>query len=189
MCAAPNFNCLALPWHIVLLEPCWWLTRFHTHFCDPLGLPAWPQEMEADAHIKDGHAGAVTLRAFRNAAGSLRGDLSEGCDSWAVGQGWVAVTPICLRSGEAGLRGLPGAGATAGDHRLGSAPCLPPIAADMPLTAAAAAQREQAQVLLALTAAMQAAAKHLGARVAGIPHHLQAAVAAAALGAAPQGAP
>ena len=65
--------------------------------------PALPtvavQEMEADPHVKEGHAGAVTLRAFRNAAGSLRGDLSSGCDSWAVEQGWVAVTPICLRSG------------------------------------------------------------------------------------------
>lgn len=66
-------------------------------------LPAWlmraVQELEADAHVREGHAGAVTLRAFRNAAGSLRGDLSQGCDSWAVGQGWAAVTPICLRSG------------------------------------------------------------------------------------------
>lgn len=54
--------------------------------------------MEADPQVKEGHAGAVTLRAFRNAAGSLRGDLSHGSDSWAVSQGWVAVTPICLRS-------------------------------------------------------------------------------------------
>jgi len=52
--------------------------------------------------VKEGHAGAVTLRSFKNAAGSLRGDLSEGSDSWAVGQGWVAVTPICLRSGKSG---------------------------------------------------------------------------------------
>ncbi|EFN59368.1 hypothetical protein CHLNCDRAFT_137835 [Chlorella variabilis] len=91
-------------------------------------------ELEADAHVREGHAGAVTLRAFRNAAGSLRGDLSQGCDSWAVGQGWAAVTPICLRS-------------------------------DMPLTATAAAQREQPQVLLAVASAMQAAAKHLGAQL------------------------
>lgn len=48
--------------------------------------------------MKEGHAGAVTLRAFRNAAGSLRSDASEGCDSAAVQQGWVAVTPIGLRS-------------------------------------------------------------------------------------------
>lgn len=56
------------------------------------------QELEADEHVKEGHAGAVTLRAFRNAAGSLRSDASEGCDSAAVQQGWVAVTPIGLRS-------------------------------------------------------------------------------------------
>jgi len=56
------------------------------------------QELETDAHVKEGHAGAVTLRAFRNAAGSLRSDASEGCDSAAVQQGWVAVTPIGLRS-------------------------------------------------------------------------------------------
>lgn len=48
--------------------------------------------------MKEGHAGAVTLRAFRNAAGSLRSDASEGCDSAAVQQGWVAVTPLGLRS-------------------------------------------------------------------------------------------
>lgn len=111
----------------------------HCHFPDF-------QELEADAHVREGHAGAVTLRAFRNAAGSLRGDLSQGCDSWAVGQGWAAVTPICLRS-------------------------------DMPLTATAAAQREQPQVLLAVASAMQAAAKHLGAQVGGIPRHLEAAIA------------
>lgn len=66
------------------------------------------QELEADEHVKEGHAGAVTLRSFKNAAGSLRGDLSEGSDSWAVGQGWVAVTPICLRSGKG--RRAPGGG-------------------------------------------------------------------------------
>ncbi|KAL4859516.1 5'-nucleotidase SurE 1 [Chlorella vulgaris] len=104
-------------------------------------------ELEADAEVQAGHVGAVALRVFRNAAGSLRGDLSEGCDSWAVGQGWVSVTPICLRS-------------------------------DMPLTAAAAAQREQQQVLLTLAAAMQAAARSLGAKVAGLPRHLEAAVTA-----------
>lgn len=49
-----------------------------------------------------GPAGGVTLRAFRNAAGSLRGDASEGSDSWAVSQGYVAVTPVGLRSGELG---------------------------------------------------------------------------------------
>ncbi|KAI3433656.1 hypothetical protein D9Q98_003465 [Chlorella vulgaris] len=112
----------------------------HCHFPDF-------QELEADAEVQAGHVGAVTLRVFRNAAGSLRGDLSEGCDSWAVGQGWVSVTPICLRS-------------------------------DMPLTAAAAAQREQQQVLLTLAAAMQAAARSLGAKVAGLPRHLEAAVTA-----------
>ncbi|PRW58362.1 5 -nucleotidase [Chlorella sorokiniana] len=63
----------------------------HCHF------PDW-QELAADDHVKEGHAGAVTLRAFRNAAGSLRSDASEGCDSAAVQQGWVAVTPIGLRS-------------------------------------------------------------------------------------------
>lgn len=47
-----------------------------------------------------GRAGGVALRAFRNAAGSLRGDTSEGSDSWAVSQGYVAVTPVGLRSGE-----------------------------------------------------------------------------------------
>ncbi|KAL4418992.1 hypothetical protein ABPG77_000857 [Micractinium sp. CCAP 211/92] len=63
----------------------------HCHF------PNWT-ELEADAHIKEEHNGGVTLRAFRNAAGSLRGDASEGCDSWAVSQGYVAVTPVGLRS-------------------------------------------------------------------------------------------
>lgn len=57
------------------------------------------QELETDEHVRSGHTGGVTLRAFKNAAGSLRGDLTEGCDSWAVAQGWVAVTPIGLRSG------------------------------------------------------------------------------------------
>lgn len=48
--------------------------------------------------MREGHAGTLTLRAFRNAAGSLRGDEREGCDSWAVAQGWVSVTPVSLRS-------------------------------------------------------------------------------------------
>ncbi|KAL4430827.1 hypothetical protein ABPG75_006083 [Micractinium tetrahymenae] len=63
----------------------------HCHF------PNWT-ELEADGHVKEGHAGGVTLRAFRNAAGSLRGDATEGSDSWAVSQGYVAVTPVGLRS-------------------------------------------------------------------------------------------
>lgn len=56
------------------------------------------EELEADPHVAQGHAGKVSLRAFKNAAGSLRGDESEGCDSWVVQQGWVAVTPVGLRS-------------------------------------------------------------------------------------------
>ena len=101
------------------------------------------QELEADPHVKEGHAGAVTLRAFRNAAGSLRGDASEGCDSAAVQQGWVAVTPIGLRS-------------------------------DVPLTATAAQERLQPELLRALAAAMHAAAGSLGVRVAGVPAELLA---------------
>ena len=139
------------------------------------------QELDADPHVAEGHAGAVQLRAFRNAAGSLRGDLSEGCDSWAVAQGWAAVTPICLRSGAA-------RGGGSGSTRMGcwrlSQPLLmrgwPRAPADMPLSAVAAAQREQPQLLLALAAALQAAAKHLGARVGGIPSHVEAALAAGA---------
>lgn len=102
------------------------------------------QELEADEHVKEGHAGAVTLRAFRNAAGSLRSDASEGCDSAAVQQGWVAVTPIALRS-------------------------------DVPLTAEAAQQRLQPQLLQAVAAAMQAAANSLGVGVRGVPAELLAA--------------
>jgi hypothetical protein len=89
------------------------------------------QEMDADPHYSEGHAGAVTLRAFRNAAGSLRGDLSQGCDSWAVGQGWVAVTPLALRSGARSKRmagggggGAEGQGGTAQD--LGYDPAAHP---------------------------------------------------------------
>jgi hypothetical protein len=45
----------------------------------------------------------------------------------------------------------------------------------MPLTAVAASQREQPQLLLTVAAAMQAAAQHLGVQVGGIPRHLEAA--------------
>lgn len=50
--------------------------------------PLYAQELEADPHVvpAEAHAGNVTLRAFKNAAGGLRGDLSSGCDSWAVAQ-------------------------------------------------------------------------------------------------------
>ena len=65
----------------------------HCHFPDF-------QELEADPHAAAAHAhmGAVTLRAFRNRAGFLRPDQRKGSDSWAVSQGWVAVTPLGLRS-------------------------------------------------------------------------------------------
>lgn len=56
--------------------------------------------MEADPHLQNGadHQGSVTLRAFRNQAGYLRSDETPGCDSWAMSNGWVAVTPIGLLS-------------------------------------------------------------------------------------------
>lgn len=68
------------------------------------------QEVDADPHFAkeshdrgshhhaELHAGQVTLRAFRNAAGFLRTDEREGSDSWAVHRGWVAVTPVGLPS-------------------------------------------------------------------------------------------
>ena len=77
------------------------------------------------------------LRAFRNRAGFLRPDQRRGSDSWAVGQGWVAVTPVGLRS-------------------------------DVPLSARAAAAREDERLVAALAAAMQAAAKALGCGLGGL---------------------
>ncbi|MBZ5782175.1 hypothetical protein, partial [Klebsiella aerogenes] len=64
------------------------------------------QEIDADPHFAstNGHqhaelsVGGVTLRAFRNAAGFLRSDTRRGTDSWAVKEGWVAVTPVGLLS-------------------------------------------------------------------------------------------
>lgn len=44
------------------------------------------------------HKGEVTIRAYKNAAGYLQEDLSEGSDSWAVSNGWVAVTVVGLCS-------------------------------------------------------------------------------------------
>jgi 5'-nucleotidase len=65
------------------------------------------QEVDADPHFSAAnghggehelHAGKVTLRAFRNAAGFLRTDIRDGSDSWAVAKGWVSITPVGLRS-------------------------------------------------------------------------------------------
>lgn len=66
------------------------------------------REVEADPHFssaKNGNheelsviAGSVKLRAFRNTAGYLRTDTRRGTDSWAVHEGWVAVTPVGLYS-------------------------------------------------------------------------------------------
>jgi 5'-nucleotidase len=65
------------------------------------------QEVDVDPHFSaanghggehEVHAGKVTMRAFRNAAGMLRTDTREGSDSWAVAEGWIAVTPVGLRS-------------------------------------------------------------------------------------------
>jgi 5'-nucleotidase len=64
------------------------------------------RDVDVDPHFgrDNGHqhaelkAGAVTVRAFRNAAGRLRGDERQGTDSWAVAQGFVAVTPLGLVS-------------------------------------------------------------------------------------------
>lgn len=38
------------------------------------------------------------IRTFRNCAGEVRWDMTVGCDSWAVKQGWISVTPLGLRS-------------------------------------------------------------------------------------------
>lgn len=66
------------------------------------------QEVEADPHFaskkgqNDGNhdftAGKMTFRAFRNAAGFLRTDERTGSDSFAMKNGWVAVTPVGLTS-------------------------------------------------------------------------------------------
>ena len=53
-------------------------------------------------------------------------------------------------------------------------PCFVPRGADMPLTAAAAADRVQPQLLEATAAALTAAAAHLGVLVSGLPKELEA---------------
>lgn len=149
----------------------------HCHFPDF-------QELEADPHVQEGHAGGVILRSFKNAAGSLRSDLSEGCDSWAVGQGWVAVTPICLRSD------MPLTAAAAGLRKQQAA--LEALAAAM--TAAAKELGVQTAGIPAellppaaeapLAAAMMAAAGEVGVQTAGIPAQLLPPAAEAPLAAA-----
>ena len=66
------------------------------------------QEVDSDPHFaskkgqSDGNhdftSGEVTLRAFRNAAGYLRTDERPGSDSYAMKNGWVAVTAVGLTS-------------------------------------------------------------------------------------------
>ncbi|KAF6260789.1 survival protein sure-like phosphatase/nucleotidase [Scenedesmus sp. NREL 46B-D3] len=52
--------------------------------------PSGPHLAEFDEHTP-------ALRMFRNYAGAMRADDNEGSDNWAVGSGWVSVTPLLLR--------------------------------------------------------------------------------------------
>uniref|UniRef100_A0A383W782 Survival protein SurE-like phosphatase/nucleotidase domain-containing protein n=1 Tax=Tetradesmus obliquus TaxID=3088 RepID=A0A383W782_TETOB len=52
--------------------------------------PTGPHLPEVDEHTPN-------LRVFRNYAGAMRDDDSEGSDNWAVSNGWVSVTPLLLR--------------------------------------------------------------------------------------------
>lgn len=64
------------------------------------------QEVDTDPHFtsknehtyRELHMGEVTMKAFRNAVGYLQEDQTPGSDSWAVANGWVALTLVGLLS-------------------------------------------------------------------------------------------
>lgn len=68
--------------------------------------PDFQEMSEIDPHFSTANGrvsheltmGEVKLRAFRNRAGYLRTDERQGSDSWAVQEGWVAVTLVGLVS-------------------------------------------------------------------------------------------
>lgn len=68
----------------------------HCHFPDFQELCPDPHFDEPGSHFNK--HGKVSLRAFRNAAGFLREDLTPGSDSFALRQGWVSVTLLGLLS-------------------------------------------------------------------------------------------
>ena len=77
-------------------------------------------------HHDELHVQDVTLRAFRNSAGYLRTDERLGSDSYAMKNGWVAVTPIGLTSDvavsvSADASSLSRGGTSTIDTELGSA--------------------------------------------------------------------
>eukprot|EP00775_Hariotina_reticulata_P009562 gene9561-9725_t len=53
--------------------------------------PSGPHLAEIEEHTPN-------IRMFRNYAGAVRVDDSEGSDNWAVSNSWVSVTPLSLRS-------------------------------------------------------------------------------------------
>lgn len=72
---------------------------YYTHQGLGCVIPAFREITEEPGpHLAEIDEHTPNLRIFRNYAGELRSDVTEGSDGWAVSNGWVSVTPLGLRS-------------------------------------------------------------------------------------------